>query len=73
MIGLCGGVIGLIIAWGALRLLWDKFDMAASLAQLDVSMWYIAPAIAIGTAILAGLYPALVVCRTKPSIYLKSQ
>ena len=73
VIGVCGGLLGLLIAWGALNLLWDKFDMDASLTQLDSSMWIIAPSIAIATALIAGLYPALVVCRTKPSVYLKSQ
>lgn len=73
MIGLFGGVMGLLWAWGALQVLSARFEMAAGLTQLDLSMWFITPAIAISTAVLAGLYPAWVVCRTKPSVYLKSQ
>ncbi|MBB1270023.1 ABC transporter permease [Shewanella sp. SR44-3] len=73
VIGLLGGVIGLIWAWVALSVLAAHFDMAKSLTQLDLSMWFITPAIAISTAVLAGLYPAWVVCRTNPSVYLKSQ
>jgi putative ABC transport system permease protein len=72
-IGLFGGLLGLAWAFGALQLLSMRFDMATGLTQLDLSMWFITPLIAIGTAILAGLYPAWVVCRTKPSVYLKSQ
>ncbi|ABE56128.1 protein of unknown function DUF214 [Shewanella denitrificans OS217] len=73
VIGLLGGVMGLLWAWAALSILSTHFDMAKSLTQLDLSMWFITPAIAISTAVLAGLYPAWVVCRTNPSIYLKSQ
>jgi putative ABC transport system permease protein len=72
-IGLFGGLLGLAWAFGALQLLSMRFDMATGLTQLDLSMWFITPLIAIGTAIIAGLYPAWVVCRTKPSVYLKSQ
>lgn len=73
VIGLLGGAIGLLLAWGSLTLLGEKFGTDAALTQLDYSMWFITPTIAIGTALLAGLYPAWIVCRTKPSVYLKSQ
>ncbi|MCL1078124.1 FtsX-like permease family protein [Parashewanella spongiae] len=73
VIGLIGGAIGLALAWGALAVLGDKFGTDAALTQLDNSMWFLTPTIAIGTALLAGLYPAWIVCRTKPSVYLKSQ
>ncbi len=73
VIGILGGSLGLFFAWGALILLGEKFGTDEALTQLDISMWIITPTIAIGTALLAGLYPAWVVCRTKPSIYLKCQ
>ena len=73
VIGLIGGTSGLLLAWLALRQLGEKFGTDAALTQLDSSMWIITPSIAISTALLAGLYPAWVVCRTKPSVYLKSQ
>ena len=73
VIGFFGGAMGLLLAWGALVALGERFGTDEALTQLDSSMWIITPVIAIGTALLAGLYPAWVVCRTKPSVYLKSQ
>ncbi|RYV02311.1 ABC transporter ATP-binding protein [Shewanella sp. OPT22] len=73
VIGLFGGAIGLLLAWSSLLVLGNRFGTDAALTQLDNSMWIITPVIAVGTALLAGLYPAWVVCRTKPSVYLKSQ
>ncbi|WP_163932587.1 ABC transporter permease [Paraferrimonas sp. SM1919] len=73
LIGFFGGVIG--IAWAAMTLsaLSSRFGVEESLTQLDMSMWFIAPSIAIGSALLAGLYPAWRVCATNPSSHLKSQ
>ncbi|MDO6618944.1 MULTISPECIES: ABC transporter permease [unclassified Shewanella] len=73
IIGFIGGVVGLLWAWGALTLLESQFNVDASVAGLDSTMWIITPLIAISTAVLAGVYPAWVVCRTKPSVYLKAQ
>ncbi|WP_434928440.1 ABC transporter permease [Shewanella sp. HL-SH2] len=73
MIGFIGGVIGLLWAWGSLTALHAYFEVDQSLIGLDASMWFITPLIAISTAVLAGVYPAWVVCRTKPSVYLKAQ
>ncbi|GIU13924.1 ABC transporter permease [Shewanella sp. MBTL60-007] len=73
LIGFCGGALGLLWAWMALYFLSSKFDLEASLAQLDQSMWLIAPVIAVSAAIIAGIYPAWRICSTNPSVYLKSQ
>ncbi|MBS0040886.1 ABC transporter permease [Shewanella sp. M16] len=73
MIGLFGGLLGLAWAYASLYGLSAQFEVAKGLTHLSASMWIITPGIAVGTALLAGLYPAWVVCRTKPSVYLKSQ
>ncbi|MFT6328372.1 MAG: putative ABC transport system permease protein [Bermanella sp.] len=73
MLGLLGGVIGIGIAqlglWGV-RFTSNEY---ASLATMDIKMLLAAPAIAISACILAGIYPAWLVCRTQPAIYLKTQ
>lgn len=73
LIGFTGGVIGLLWAWAALSALSARFDLEEALTKLDMSMWFIAPSIAIGAALIAGIYPAWRVCATNPSVYLKSQ
>ena len=73
MIGFIGGVVGLLWAFGSLTALHAYFEVDQSLIGLDMSMWFITPLIAISTAVIAGIYPAWVVCRTKPSVYLKAQ
>ncbi|MEI6859568.1 MAG: ABC transporter permease [Shewanella sp.] len=73
LIGFCGGILGLIWAWGSLSVLSARFDMEESLTHLDPSMWVIAPAIAICVALIAGIYPAWRICSTNPSVHLKSQ
>jgi putative ABC transport system permease protein len=73
MLGLLGGVIGIAIAqlglWGV-RFTSNEY---ASLATMDIKMLLAAPTIAISACILAGIYPAWLVCRTQPAIYLKTQ
>lgn len=73
MLGLLGGIAGIGIAqlglWGV-RFTSNEY---ASLATMDIKMLLAAPAIAISACILAGIYPAWLVCRTQPAIYLKTQ
>jgi putative ABC transport system permease protein len=73
MLGLLGSVIGIAIAqlglWGV-RFTSNEY---ASLATMDIKMLLAAPTIAIGACILAGIYPAWLVCSTQPAIYLKTQ
>ena len=73
VLGLLGGLIGIAIAqlglWGV-RVTSSEFT---ELADMDLSMLLAAPTIAIGACILAGIYPAWLVCKTQPAIYLKTQ
>lgn len=73
LLGLIGGILGIAIAqlglWGV-RITRDYYDQ---LATMDMSMLLAAPLIAVVACIVAGLYPAWIVCRTNPAIYLKSQ
>jgi putative ABC transport system permease protein len=73
MLGLLGGALGIVVAqlglWGV-RTTNQEYD---ALASMDLSMLLAAPGIAILACILAGLYPAWLVCRTQPAIYLKTQ
>jgi putative ABC transport system permease protein len=73
MLGLLGGALGIAVAqlglWGV-RTTNREYN---ALASMDISMLLAAPSIAILACILAGLYPAWLVCRTQPAIYLKTQ
>ena len=73
MIGFGGGLLGLLWAWGSLSMLSAHFDLEAALTQLDLTMWIVAPSIAIFAALIAGVYPAWRICSTNPSAHLKSQ
>lgn len=73
VLGLIGGLLGIAIAqlglWGV-RVTSAEYT---TLADMDMSMILAAPTISIGACIIAGIYPAWLVCRTQPAIYLKTQ
>ncbi|AEP31717.1 ABC transporter permease [Brumicola nitratireducens] len=73
LLGFLGGLLGIAIAqlglWGV-RSTSNEYN---ALATMDLSMLLAAPTIAISACIIAGLYPAWLVCRTQPAIYLKTQ
>lgn len=73
LIGFGGGLLGLVWAWGSLSMLSAHFDLEDALTQLDLTMWVLAPSIAILAALIAGVYPAWRICSTNPSVHLKSQ
>jgi len=73
MLGLMGGLLGIGIAQLGLWGVRQTHDYYSALATMDISMLFIAPFIAISACVLAGLYPAWLVCRTTPALYLKTQ
>ncbi len=73
LLGLFGGVIGIGIAQLGLWGVRESYSYYSALATMDLSMLFAAPVIAISACILAGMYPAWLVCKTQPAIYLKTQ
>ncbi|GMM86817.1 ABC transporter permease [Pseudoalteromonas sp. SS15] len=73
MLGLFGGVIGIIVAQVGLFGIRQSLSYYDALANMDISMLMTAPLIAISACIIAGLYPAWLVCNTTPATYLKTQ
>lgn len=73
VLGLLGGVLGIVIAQIGLIGIRQADRDYEMLAVMDPTMLLSAPMIAISACILAGLYPAWLVCKTNPAIYLKSQ
>ena len=73
MLGLFGGVIGIIVAQLGLLGIRQSLSYYDTLANMDITMLMTAPLIAISACIIAGLYPAWLVCNTTPATYLKTQ
>jgi len=71
VVGLTGGVVGLALTGlglVAVRALYPEFR---SVAQLDWTMIAVTVALAIVSAVLAGLYPTWRACRVQPAAQLK--
>lgn len=83
LIGLLGGIVGTCLAWlglqGMLRVrIYQSdynlnMDELAYAYQLDFPMIFMAFGVAIGSAIIVGLYPIWRVCNIPPASQLKSQ
>ncbi|WP_100657666.1 ABC transporter permease [Alteromonas flava] len=73
MLGLVGGIIGIGLAQLGLWGVRATFSYYSALATMDLTMLFAAPIIAITACVVAGLYPAWLVCRTNPAICLKTQ
>lgn len=72
-LGFFGGILGICIAQLGLWGVRQSYSYYSALATMDLSMLLAAPLIAISACIVAGLYPAWLVCRTTPALYLKTQ
>lgn len=74
LIGLGGGILGLGLAWLGLRGIEMLFgDFVENLVGMDWVMVLTAIALAIFSALLAGLYPTWRACRIAPASQLKTQ
>lgn len=74
LIGLAGGVVGLGLTWLGLLGIHALFgDYVEHLVHLDLTMVLAAIALAIASALLAGLYPTWQSCRVMPASQLKTQ
>jgi putative ABC transport system permease protein len=73
LLGLMGGLLGILIAQLGLYGVRESYGYFSDLATMDWTMLLAAPVIAISACILAGMYPAWLVCRTTPALYLKTQ
>jgi putative ABC transport system permease protein len=73
VVGLVGGVLGLLLAFGALQLIGMTSKAMANLAQMDWEMLGLTFVISVSAAILAGLLPTWRACQVTPAIQLKSQ
>ncbi len=73
LIGVSGGILGLGI--GQLGLLGVKslYSSYDRLVHMDPTLVLTAIGIALFSSLIAGMYPAWLICRTNPSIYLKMQ
>ncbi|GLQ88692.1 ABC transporter permease [Dyella flagellata] len=76
MIGVAGGLIGLVLAYGGLWLLRQQQDGDidyATLVHMDVGMLIISIVIALASSLLVGLLPAWRACQVSPALQLKTQ
>jgi len=73
VVGLVGGALGLLLAFGALGLIRMSGKTMAAVAHMDWQMLGLTFVLSIGAAILAGLLPTWRACQVTPAIQLKSQ
>jgi putative ABC transport system permease protein len=73
VVGFAGGLLGLTLAYLGLAGLRSLVRDVGGLTSLDIELVMLTIAIAIVSAILAGLYPTWRICQLSPSNYLKTQ
>ncbi len=73
VVGLAGGVLGLMLAFGALALLGMQGSEVAAVARMDLTMLAFTFIVSVLAAILAGLLPTWRACQVTPALQLKSQ
>lgn len=73
IVGLCGGLLGLLLTFGGLAGMRALDSALERLAHLDPVMVVSAVALAVGSALLAGVLPTWRACLVAPATQLKSQ
>ncbi|WP_296942905.1 ABC transporter permease [uncultured Massilia sp.] len=73
VVGLVGGTLGLLLAFGALALIGMSNKQMAAVATMDLPMLALTFVLSVGASILAGLLPTWRACQVTPAIQLKSQ
>lgn len=73
VVGLAGGVLGLVLSFGALALIGMQSTEAAAVAHMDLAMLGFTFALSVLAAVLAGLLPTWRACQVTPALQLKSQ
>jgi putative ABC transport system permease protein len=73
VVGLVGGILGLVLAFGALALIAMQGKQTAAVAHMDWKMLGLTFVMSVGAAVLAGLLPTWRACQVTPAIQLKSQ
>jgi putative ABC transport system permease protein len=73
VVGLVGGVLGLVLAFGALALIKMQSKQMETIAHMDFQMLGLTFVLSLAAAVLAGLLPTWRACQVTPAIQLKSQ
>ncbi|HWJ96113.1 MAG TPA: ABC transporter permease [Telluria sp.] len=73
VIGFAGGLLGLGLSYGALKLIGMGSPSMKNLAQMDLAMLGTTFVIAVASAVIAGLLPTWRACQVTPALQLKSQ
>jgi putative ABC transport system permease protein len=71
VVGLSGGLVGLLLTGLGLLAVRALYTSYKSVATLDVSMVLVTIALAVASAVLAGIYPTWRACRVQPAAQLK--
>jgi len=73
VVGLAGGALGVVLAFGALALIGMQGKGVAAFARMDWQMLLLTFVLSVAAALLAGLLPTWRACHVAPAIQLKSQ
>ncbi len=73
LIGSMGGLVGLGLGQLGLFAVEKLYRGYDQLVDMDLTLISVSILLALGASVVAGIYPAWIICRTNPSIYLKSQ